>query len=79
MEALSFRHISPQLSFQKYFGLYFNGFSLKKVITYNILADVEYLTSLLVHSNYFLVCSLAEQSAVVSMYYLMMQSIAKTM
>jgi hypothetical protein len=46
-------------------GLY-KDFSLKKVKTCNILVDAEYLTSLMVRSNYFLVHSLAEQSAVAS-------------
>ena len=78
MKAPSFRYTPPQLSFQKHDDLYFKDFSLTKVITFNTLVDVEYLTSLLVHSNYFLVCLFAEQSAVVSMYYLMIQSIAKT-
>jgi len=78
MKALSFRYTPPQLSFQKHDGLYFKDSSLKKVITFNMLVDVEYITSLLVHRNYFLLRSFTEQSAVVSMYYLMIQSTAKT-
>jgi len=78
MKAPSFRYTSPQLSFQKHDGLYFKDFSLKNVITFNTLVDADYLTILLVHSNYFLLLSFDEQSAVASMYYLTIQSIAKT-
>lgn len=78
MKAQYFRYTFPQLSFQKHDGLYFKEFSLKIGIIFNTLVDVDYLTSLLVHSNYFLVRSFTEQSAVVSMYYIMIQSISKT-
>jgi len=78
MKAPSFRYTPPQLSFQKHNGLYFKDFSLKKITTFNTLVDVEYMRNLLVDSNYFLVRSFTEKSAVVRMYYLMIQSLAKT-
>ena len=78
MKTPSLRYTPPQLSFQKHDGLNFKDFSLKKVITFNTLVHADYLTILLVHSDYFLLHSFDEQSAVVSMYYLMIQSIAKT-
>jgi len=60
MKAPSFRYTSPQLSFQKHDGLYFKDFSLKNVLTFNTLVDVDYLTILLVRSNYFLLHSFDE-------------------
>jgi len=54
MKALSFGYTAPQLTFKKHDGLHFEDSSLKKLITFNTMVDVEHLTSLLVHSKYFL-------------------------